>query len=159
LLNDPMYLGWRHERMTGPAYDDFIAAFVEKMTQRFPGIFLHWEDLGRDNARRILNFYRDKICTFNGDLQGTGVIALASILAGVIASGTPLNQHRIVIMGAGTAGVGIADQIYAALRRNGLSETDARGHLWLIDKPGLLTDAVPLMPCQAPYARKQEEVQ
>ncbi len=158
LLNDPMYLGWRHERITGANYDDFIDAFVQKITHRFPHILLHWEDVGRNNARRILSYYRDKICTFNGDMQGTGVIALASVLAGVIASGTPLNQHRIVLLGAGTAGAGIADQIYGALRRNGLSETEARQRLWLLDKPGLLTEAIPLMPCQVPYARKLEEI-
>ena len=159
LLNDPMYLGWRHERITGLAYDDFIDAFVKAITKKFPNILLHWEDFGRDNASRILNLYRDKICTFNGDMQATGVIALACVLAGAVASGVPLPRHRIVIMGAGTAGVGIANQIYGALKRNGLSDSEARNQLWLVDKLGLLTEASSLRPFQASYARKNTDVQ
>ncbi|VVC75046.1 putative NAD-dependent malic enzyme 2 [Aquicella siphonis] len=158
LLNDPMYLGWRHERITGQEYDDFIDAFVTTMAKKFPGIFLHWEDFGRDNARRILSRYRDQVCTFNGDMQGTGVVALACVLAGANASGVPLRDHRIVIMGAGTAGAGIADQIHNALKRTGLSEHDARTRFWLLDKPGLLTDKRTLLAFQAPYARKHDEV-
>jgi len=159
LLNDPMYLGWRHERITGQAYDDFIDAFVTALTKKFPDIFLHWEDFGRDNASRILNSYRDKCCTFNGDMQGTGVIALASVLAGAAASGMPLRNHRIVIFGAGTAGIGISDQIYSALRRDGLSESEARPLIWLVDKQGLLTQEKSLKSFQAVYARKQTETE
>lgn len=158
LLNDPMYLGWRHERITGQEYDDFIAAFVSAITKKFPNIFLHWEDFSRDKARKILSTYRSEICTFNGDMQGTGVVALACVLAGVIASGLPLNEHRIVIMGAGTAGIGIADQIYQAFIRNGLSKEQAHEHFWLIDRPGLLTRDVSLLPFQEMYARKKEDV-
>lgn len=158
LLNDPMYLGWRHERISGAAYDDFIDAFVTAITKKFPHLFLHWEDVGRENARRILNHYRNKICTFNGDMQGTGVVALACILAGVMASGVPLHHHRIVILGAGTAGVGIADQIFDALCRAGLSETEARKRFWLIDRPGLLTKNDSLLSFQTAYARNQEDV-
>ena len=158
LLNDPMYLGWRHERITGQQYDDFIDRFVTAITKKFPNIFLHWEDVGRDNARKILEHYRDKICTFNGDMQGTGIVALASVLAGVIASGIPLTQHRIVIFGAGTAGVGIADQITKTLCREGLCNDGARARIWLVDRPGLLTTDVALMPFQQPYARKPDEI-
>lgn len=158
LLNDPMYLGWRHERITGAAYDDFIDAFVQALTKKFPSIFLHWEDVGRDNARRLLSRYRHQFCTFNGDMQGTGVVALASLLAGVVASGLPLSEHRIVIMGAGTAGVGIADQIYDALRRLGLDEKEAYARFWLIDKPGLLCKDQSLLAFQAPYARHPNDM-
>jgi malate dehydrogenase (oxaloacetate-decarboxylating) len=158
LLNDPMYLGWRHERITGQEYDDFIDAFVQTLTKKFPGIFVHWEDFSRDNARRILDKYRDKLCTFNGDMQGTGVVALACVLAGVHASSVPLRNHRIVIMGAGTAGAGIADQIYSALLREGLSEKEAHAKLWMIDKAGLLTTQSALLPFQAPYARDAAEI-
>lgn len=158
LLGDPMYLGWRHERITGQAYDDFIAQFVTALTKKFPHIFLHWEDLGRDNARRILEQYRNKICTFNGDMQGTGVVAVASILAGVAASEIPLNEQRIVILGAGTAGVGIADQIYQALRRAGLNEKEAYGRFYLLDKSGLLTEQSSLLSFQRNYARRTDDI-
>lgn len=159
LLNDPMYLGSRHERITGQKYDDFIDSFVLSITKKFPGIFLHWEDFGRDNARRILTRYRHQHCTFNGDMQGTGVVAVASFLAGVLASDIPLKDHRIVIFGAGTAGVGIADQIFDALKRSGLKEEEARSSFWLIDKPGLLTDQTTLLSFQQPYARKKADLQ
>lgn len=158
LLNDPMYLGWRHERISGQQYDDFIDTFVTAITKKFPGIYLHWEDFGRDNARRILSRYRDQICTFNGDMQGTGVVALSCVLAGVIASGRPLREHKIVILGAGTAGVGIADQITSALLRSGLSEREAREHFWLLDRPGLLTTGSSLLPFQECYARRQSDL-
>lgn len=159
LLNDPMYLGWRHERIKGQEYTDFIDTFVTAITKKFPHIFLHWEDLGRDNAHDILNRYRNKILTFNGDMQGTGVVALAAVLAGVVASGIALPNHRIVIMGAGTAGIGIADQIYEALRHTGMSEQEARAHFWLLDRQGLLTSDMSLMPFQMPYARNKDEIQ
>ncbi len=158
LLNDPMYLGWRHERIVGQEYDDFIDAFVKALTRKFPHIYLHWEDVGRYNAQRILDHYRKQICTFNGDRQGTGVVALACLLAGVTASETPLQEHRIIIMGAGTAGIGIADQIFDALRRMGLSEKEAYSHFWLIDKNGLLTSESELQSFQIPYARQKDEL-
>lgn len=158
LLNDPMYLGWRHERITGQEYDDFIAMFVAAITKKFPQIFLHWEDVGRDNARRILTEYRHKICTMNGDMQATGVVALASVLAGVMASNIPLRDHRIVIMGAGTAGIGIADQIHAALCRSGLSEKEAYARFWILDRAGLLTSQMPSLPFQKAYARDAQDV-
>lgn len=158
LLNDPMYLGWRHERIQGQAYDDFIDQFVTAITKRFPHLLLHWEDVGRDNARRILTHYRDKICTLNGDMQATGVVALACVLAGVMASGIPLKDHRVVILGAGTAGVGIADQIISAMQRAGLTEAEAYDRFWLIDRQGLLTENASCLPFQAPYARKASDV-
>lgn len=159
LLADPMYLGWRHERIQGQLYDDFVDEFVQALKKKFPHVFLHWEDVGRDNARRILSRYRQELCTFNGDMQGTGTAALATVLAGIHASKIPLNQQRIVIFGAGTAGVGIADQICAALQRQGLTEKEAYAHFWLIDKNGLLTDQTPdLMIFQKPYVRSHQDI-
>lgn len=158
LLNDPMYLGWRHERIRGQEYDDFIEAFVNAITKLFPNILLHWEDIGRDNARRILTTYRDKVCTLNGDMQATGVIALACVLSGVVASGVPLHQHRVAILGAGTAGVGIADQIYGAFKRAGMTDEEARERFWLVDKSGLLCEDSSLQEFQKPYARKNSDI-
>ena len=158
LLSDPMYLGWRHERVEGQDYDDFIDQFVTAITRKFPHMLLHWEDVNRDHARSILLRYRNSICTLNGDMQTTGVIALASVLAGVQATGIPLSQHRIVIYGAGTAGAGIADQIYDAMLRSGVSAEAARTHFYMLDKNGLLTTASDLLPFQKPYARGTDEI-
>lgn len=158
LLNDPMYLGWRHERITSQEYDDFIDLFVNAITKKFPHVVIHWEDFGRDNARRILDRYRNQICTFNGDIQSTAVVALASVLAGVLASGIPLSEHQVVIMGAGTAGVGIADHIHEAFLREGLSETEARDRIWLVDKSGLLCADSELLIFQKHHAKPLEIV-
>ncbi|MHA7841138.1 MAG: NAD-dependent malic enzyme [Gammaproteobacteria bacterium] len=140
LLDDPLYLGWRHPRITGKEYDDFIREFVKTIKETFPHAFLHWEDFGRNNARRILKACREKLCTFNDDMQGTAVITLAAILAGVKASNTRLTDQRVVIFGAGTAGTGIADQICSAMEQAGLSQKEAQQRFWLLDRPGLLTD-------------------
>ncbi|NNM58920.1 MAG: NAD-dependent malic enzyme [Legionellales bacterium] len=158
LLADPFYLGWRHERLRGQEYDDFIDQFVGLVRKKFPNVFLHWEDFGRDNARHNLERYQDKMCTFNDDMQGTGVVTLSALLAAVHAKGEQLRDQRIVVFGAGTAGTGIADQIVDALKREGLSEKEARACFWLIDRPGLLTDHLTnLTPFQSIYARPAEE--
>lgn len=155
LLDDPYYLGMRHPRITGKAYDDFIAAFVKAVGKKFPKAFLHFEDFGRNNARRILDTYQNKICCFNDDIQGTGAAALAAVLSAVKKANSCLEEQRIVIFGAGTAGTGIADQIYRAMRRHDLSEKDAREKFWLVDRFGLITDAMAdLTDAQKPYARK-----
>lgn len=159
LLADPMYLGWRHERITGQAYDDFIDRFVKALTKKLPQIYLHWEDFGRANARNILYRYRDKMCTINGDMQSTGVVALACILAGVTASGMKLPEHRVLILGAGTAGVGIADQISSAMQREGIPLPEIADHIRLVDKKGLVTKEQPeLLPFQKPYAVAQKSI-
>ncbi len=154
LLADPMYLGWRHERIEGAPYDEFIATFVKAIKQKCPRVFLHWEDVGRENARRILTHYRDEICTFNGDMQGTGAVTLAALLAAAQASKIKLVDQQIIIFGAGTAGVGIADQIISVMQRQGLSKKQAYKKLWLIDRDGLLTEhSRSLLSFQKPYAR------
>ena len=158
LLNDPMYLGQKHERISGQAYDEFIEELVHGLTKRFPYIYIHWEDLAKNNARHILDRYRHQICTLNGDMQGTGAVALSCLIAGAKASGIPLSQHRIVIMGAGTAGTGIADQIYQKLLRDGLNEKEAREHFWLIDKSGLLFTDMTLTTDQIRFARDRREI-
>jgi malate dehydrogenase (oxaloacetate-decarboxylating) len=140
LLNDPLYVGNRHPRIDGEQYDAFIDRYVKTALKMFPNVLLHWEDFGPGNARRILNRYKNEICTFNDDIQGTGAVSLAAVLSAVKASGTPLTEHRIVVFGAGTAGVGIAEHIRDAMVREGLAKEDANRRFWCIDRPGLLTD-------------------
>ena len=159
LLDNPMYLGWRHERIQGDEYDVFIDKFVKAIEKKFPGSFLHWEDFGRENARRNLNRYRDTICTFNDDMQGTGVVTLAAIIAAVKANHSTLSDQRIVVFGAGTAGTGVSDQIHEALMREGLTREEALERFWLVDKAGLLIDDMnQLTPEQKPYARTRVEL-
>lgn len=159
LLNDPFYYGWRHPRLSGKEYDKFIDLIVTTIQRKFPKVYLHWEDFGRENARRNLERYRDKMCTFNDDMQGTGAVTLAAILAAVNVTNSSLCDQRIVMFGAGTAGVGIADQLYDALLRQGLSAQEAAARFYLIDKQGLLTeDMLDLLPFQKKYARSAEHV-
>ncbi|MCK4870624.1 MAG: NAD-dependent malic enzyme [Gammaproteobacteria bacterium] len=139
LLNDPMYLGWRHKRISSKEYDKFIDEFMRIVKKKFPRVFLHWEDFGRDNAHRNLEIYRDKLCSFNDDIQGTAVVTLAAILAAVTAKKEKLGDQQVIVFGAGTAGVGITEQIYSAMLREGLPEKEARSRFWLIDKDGLVT--------------------
>ena len=159
MLADPMYLGWRHQRVTGSDYDQFIEQFVTTLKDSIPGVFLHWEDFGRDNARKNLNHYREQITSFNDDMQGTGATALACVLSGIKASGTGIEDQRVVILGAGTAGCGIADQVERMFARNGLDQQQAREKFWLVDRNGLLVnDMNDIAPFQQPYVRSREEV-
>lgn len=159
LLNDPYYLGWRHPRITGAAYDEFIELFVQAVKEKFPTTFLHWEDFGRANARRILETYQHTVCSFNDDIQGTGATTLAALLAAVDSTQSRLTDQRIVIFGSGSAGTGVADQICNAMIRQGLSPEEARARFWLLDKPGLLLDNhADLTQEQVPYARKAQEI-
>jgi malate dehydrogenase (oxaloacetate-decarboxylating) len=157
-LNDPFYLGSRHPRIPQKEYDEFLNTFVNAIERKFPNAFLHWEDFGRDNARRILEQYQQKICTFNDDIQGTGAVTLAAILAAVKKSGSHIKDQRVIIFGAGSAGTGIADQIYQAMVREGLPSQEAREKFWLLDRRGLITnDYNDLMTSQRVYARDPKE--
>ncbi|EEO3342062.1 NAD-dependent malic enzyme [Listeria monocytogenes] len=141
LLNDPLYLGNKRPRLSESEYDAFIASFVNVMKEVFPKAILHWEDFGRANASRILHNYRDKICTFNDDIQGTGAMVVAAVLATIQVSRIPLNEQKIIIFGAGTAGIGIADQLSAQLmRETGLPFEKAKKHFYLVDRKGLVLD-------------------
>lgn len=161
LLNDPLYIGYQHSRVVGKVYDDFINAYVTAAKKLFPKAMLHWEDFGSTNARRILSRYRDKVPTFNDDMQGTGAIVLGALLNAVQRSNALWSDQRIVILGAGTAGVGIADQIRDQMVRHGLSQDEATRRIWLVDLPGLLTDDMThsLLDFQISYARPTSEVE
>ncbi|HDR7324143.1 MULTISPECIES: oxaloacetate-decarboxylating malate dehydrogenase [Bacillus cereus group] len=159
LLNNPFYIGNRHPRITGEAYDEFIDTFVQAVNKQFPKALLHWEDFSSRNARKILEKYRHDVCTFNDDIQGTGAVSLAAVLSAVKASGVPLSEHRVVVFGAGTAGIGIADQVRDAMVRVGLSDEESHNRFWCIDRNGLVTDNMEgLLDFQIPYARKEAEV-
>ncbi|HDR4510448.1 oxaloacetate-decarboxylating malate dehydrogenase [Bacillus anthracis] len=159
LLDNPFYIGNRHPRVTGEAYDEFIDTFVQAVNKQFPKALLHWEDFSSRNARKILDKYRHDICTFNDDIQGTGAVSLAAVLSAVKASGVPLSEHRVVVFGAGTAGIGIADQVRDAMVRVGVSEEESYKRFWCIDRNGLVTDNMEdLLDFQMPYARKATEV-
>jgi malate dehydrogenase (oxaloacetate-decarboxylating) len=159
LLNEPVYVGNRHARVRGERYDALIAAFVDAVRRLFPDALLHWEDFGPANARRILRHYRDRVCTFNDDIQGTGAIVLAAVLAGMRVAGTRPSEQRVVIFGSGTAGVGIADQLRAVMVADGLDAGEATRRFWCVDRQGLLVDDMDdLRDFQQPYARAREEV-
>jgi malate dehydrogenase (oxaloacetate-decarboxylating) len=159
LLNDPAYLGNRHARVGGDRYDDFIRQYVTVASKLFPKALLHFEDFGPQNARRILDEYRDSTRIFNDDMQGTGAIVVASIISAMRVTGESFADQRLVVFGAGTAGTGMADQITAGMVRDGLSEDEARARVWLIDKHGLVTDDMTDLPnYQAAYARPAAEV-
>jgi len=159
LLDDPLYIGTRHPRVGTEQYDAFLDAFVTAVRDLFPRALLHWEDIGVSNARRVLERYRHSMLTFNDDIQGTGAVNLAAVIAAVRATGIKLPDHRIVIFGAGTAGIGIADQLFAALVAAGLTAEQARARLWALDRPGLLTTASePISEQQLRYARDPAEL-
>jgi len=137
-LNDPEYLGWRHERITGQPYFDFIDQFVQAVKQELPGTCLQWEDFATPHARPILQRYRDELLTFNDDIQGTAAVALGAALGAVKVTGKSLKDQQIVMLGAGSAGIGVADGLRAAMKGEGLTEDEAQSRFWVIDKNGLL---------------------
>ncbi len=160
LLADEMYLGNRHARVRDQRYDDLVEAYVTAATKLFPHALLHWEDFGAGNARRILTKYTAKVCTFNDDMQGTAAVVLAAVLAGVKAAGGWMRDQRVVIHGAGTAGLGVADLMRNTMIRDGLSAQDAIRRFWAVDRHGLLTDdrSAEQYDFQRPYARPAAEL-
>jgi malate dehydrogenase (oxaloacetate-decarboxylating) len=159
LLDDPLYLGWHHERMRGSDYDAFIEAFVQAVQHRFPHVLLQWEDFAKVNARRLLERYRDRLCSFNDDIQGTGAVTLAGLLAAVDMSGSNLREQRVVILGAGSAATGICEQLVAALVSEGVATDEARRAIWLVDTHGLVhSGRRDLEVEKLPYAQPQEHV-
>jgi malate dehydrogenase (oxaloacetate-decarboxylating) len=160
LLNDEMYLGNRHARFRDQRYDDLIDAYVTAATKLFPHAMLHWEDFGASNARRILAKYADQVCTFNDDMQGTAAVVLAAAFAAVRATGSQMRDQRVVIHGAGTAGLGIADMMRDEMVREGLTKEEATGRFYALGRRGLLNAdrAAQMYDFQVPYARNVAEL-
>ena len=158
-LNDPEYLGWRHERVTGQAYFDFVEQFVQAVKQELPGTCLQWEDFATAHARPILERYHDQMLTFNDDIQGTAAVALGAILGAVKVTGKSLKEQQIVMFGAGSAGIGVADGLREAMKGEGLSEDEARSHFWIVNSKGLLhSGRTDLTPEQRVYAQPKARV-
>src|ERR1700722_19150153 len=141
-LNDPLYIGWRHERVRGEEYDDFIDAFVQAVIKRWPHVLLQWEDFAKNNATRMLERYRDSLCTFNDDVQGTAAVATGTLLSAINVTGVPLTEQRIAVMGAGSAGCGIASLIRKAMTDAGLADSEAGKRFFMVDRDGLLVDGM-----------------
>ncbi|MGC4934272.1 NAD-dependent malic enzyme [Gordonia sp. DT30] len=159
LLNSPEYLGNRHARITGDRYNDFIDLYLKTASELFPNALLHFEDFGPSNARRILEENRDTYRIFNDDMQGTGAIVMSAVFSGLKVTKQTFAEQRLLVFGAGTAGTGMADQISAAMIRDGLSEDEAKARVWLVDVDGLVTDDMADLPnYQAAYARPAAEV-
>ncbi len=158
-LNDPEYLGWRHERITGQDYYDFIDQFVQAVKQDVPETCLQWEDFANPHARPILERYRDELLTFNDDIQGTAAVALGAILGAIKVTGKTLRDQQIVIFGAGSAATGVADGLRAAMKEEGLTEQEARSRFWLLNSKGVLhTGRTDLSLEQSVYAQPESRV-
>ena len=159
LLNDPIYIGWQHQRIRGQDYDDFVETFVSAVERRWPHILLQWEDFAGINASRLLERYRDRLCTFNDDIQGTAAVTTATLLAGVNATGIPLREHIIAMFGSGSAGIGIVDLLVAAMQEEGLSEEQARKRIYAFNRYGLIVEGGKgIRSEQQALARKREDI-
>src|ERR1700751_29073 len=159
LLQDPFYLGNRHARRRGEEYDEFIKRYIETAHQLFPHAILHFEDFGPLNARKILQTYGDDYCVFNTDIQGTGAVVVAAVYGGCHVTGIPLRDQLAIVFGAGTAGIGVADQIRDAMVADGATTEQATSQIWPIDKQGLLFDDIDdLRDFQVPYAKNRQQL-
>ena len=159
LLNDPIYIGWQQKRVRGQEYDDFVEAFVSAVIRRWPHILLQWEDFAGTNALTLLARYRDRLCTFNDDVQGTAAVTTATLLAAIHSTGVPLSQQTIAMYGSGSAGVGIIDLLVAAMKEEGLNEAQARNRIYAFNRHGLLVEGCKgVRASQQPLLRTRAEV-
>ncbi|MGE4070377.1 MAG: NAD-dependent malic enzyme [Lysobacterales bacterium] len=158
-LDNPLYVGWRNPRISGAEYDAFIEEFVSAVHERFPNVLLQWEDFAGHNAGRLLERYRDRLCTFNDDIQGTASVAAGTLMAAIGVTGVPLREQRIAIVGAGAAGTGIASLLVKAMMEEGLSEAEARQRFYVLDSKGLVAHGLREVSGErALYAQPQEAV-
>jgi malate dehydrogenase (oxaloacetate-decarboxylating) len=158
-LDDPIYIGWRHARVTGADYDAFVEEFVAAVSERWPDVLLQWEDFAGTHASTLLARYRDRLCTFNDDIQSTAAIAAAALMAAVTVTGVPLTAQRIVLVGAGAAGCGIAALLLRAMIEDGADANAARSRFFAIDRDGLLVEGMAdITPAQAPFAQRRAAV-
>jgi malate dehydrogenase (oxaloacetate-decarboxylating) len=158
-LNDPEYLGWRHERITGQDYLDFVDRFVQAVKQELPDTCLQWEDFATPNARPLLVRYQHELLTFNDDVQGTAAVVLGAVVGASQVAQKSLKEHQIVFVGAGSAAIGVADYLRVEMIEEGLSENEARARFWIVDKDGLLnSDRRDLSDEQKTYARARNEI-
>ena len=156
LLEDPMYLGGRHARVSGPEYDDFVDQFVQAVKRKFPDVLLQWEDFPQSHAYALLDRYRDQLCTFNDDIQGTAAVACGTLFAAVRATGNRISDQRVAILGAGSAGCGIASQIKATMVADGLDADEAASRFYMVDRVGLLHDGLDgILDFQEPLLQKR----
>ncbi len=159
LLDDPLYIGWRHKRVRGQEYDDFMDAFILAVKKRFPHFVLQWEDFALNNATRLLKKYRNDLCTFNDDIQGTATIATGALLSAIHITNTPLRQQRILIVGAGSAGCGIAKLVKQTMMQEGATKDEALAQISLVDRDGLLMeDMVHLLPFQQTFVKSKAAI-
>lgn len=156
-LSDPEYIGWRHPRVSGKDYDDFVEQFVQSIKKHMPDVLLQFEDFAQQHAYPLLERYRDQLCTFNDDIQGTAAVAVSVIIAATKVSGVPLKEQRIALLGAGSAGCGISEQLVHAMMNQGLSEREARARFYLVDRQGLLHNGMnDLLPFQKGLAQEKD---
>ena len=160
LLNDPMYMGWRNPRITGEEYNEFVDMFIQAVKRRWPEVLLQFEDFAQTNATPLLTKYRDQLCCFNDDIQGTAAVSVGTLIAACLNKGQKLSEQNIAFLGAGSAGCGIAEHIIRQMQREGLTEEQARKQVFMVDRYGLLTDNMPnLQSFQSPLAQKHTQLE
>ena len=160
LLDDPMYMGWRNPRISGEEYNEFVDLFIQAVKRRWPEVLLQFEDFAQGNATPLLNRYRDQLCCFNDDIQGTAAVSVGALIAACLNKGQKLSQQKIAFLGAGSAGCGIAEHIIRQMQREGLTEEQARSQVFMVDRYGLLTDSMTeLQKFQEPLVQKQSAIE
>lgn len=160
LLDDPMYMGWRNPRISGDEYNEFVDLFIQAVKRRWPEVLLQFEDFAQENATPLLNKYRDQLCCFNDDIQGTAAVSVGTLIAACLNKGQKLSQQKIAFLGAGSAGCGIAEHIIRQMQREGLTEEQARSQVFMVDRYGLLTDGMTeLQDFQVPLVQKESDIE